>query len=69
MRQTTQTDNRECILMSGAKDAFHLVYNVQMSAEESDTAEVTLYGEIVDNMPSYWKYFYPEDKSGAEFKK
>ena len=69
MRQITQTDSREHILMSVAKDAFHLAYNVKMSAEDSDTAEVTLYGEIVENMPSYYKYFYPEDKSGAEFKK
>lgn len=57
------------IVMSAAKDAFHLVYNVSMSAEADDTAEVTLYGEIVENMPCYWKYFYPEDKSGSEFKK
>ena len=44
MRQITQTDSREHILMSVAKDAFHLAYNVKMSAEDSDTAEVTLYG-------------------------
>ena len=61
VRQTTDTDSQKCILMSVAKDAFHLAYNVKMSAEDSDTAEVTLYGEIVENMPSFYKYFYPED--------
>ena len=48
-------------------DIFTLGYKVRMS-EEADTAEVSLYGQIVENMPKWWKWS-EEDKSAAEFKK
>lgn len=51
------------------KDIFKIGYSVKMSAESDDTAEVMLYGEIVGDVPSYWNYFYPEDKNASIFKK
>lgn len=51
-----------------ARDIFRLAYNVRMQAENSDTAEVMLYGEIVENMPQWWRWS-EEDKSAAEFDK
>jgi ATP-dependent protease ClpP protease subunit len=39
-----------------------------MEAENSDTAEVMLYGEIVEDGPKWWKWS-EEDKSAADFDK
>lgn len=50
------------------RDIFRLAYNVHMEAENSDTAEVMLYGEIVEDGPKWWKWS-EEDKSAAEFDK
>ena len=50
------------------KDIFRLAYNVHMEAEDSDTAEVMLYGEIVEDGPKWWKWS-EEDKSAADFDK
>ncbi|MBR3503709.1 MAG: Clp protease ClpP [Clostridia bacterium] len=50
------------------RDIFRLAYNVHMEAENSDTAEVMLYGEIVEDGPKWWKWS-EEDKSAADFDK
>lgn len=50
------------------RDIFRLAYNVHMEAENSDTAEVMLYGEIVEDGPKWWKWS-DEDKSAADFDK
>jgi len=49
-------------------DIFRLSYSLRMSAEESDTAELMLYGEIIQDMPEAWKWS-KEDKSAADFDK
>jgi len=50
------------------RDLFKLDFDVRMSADTSDTAEVRLYGTIINDMPENWK-FSKEDKSAAEFDK
>lgn len=50
------------------RDIFRLAYNVHMEAEGGDTAEVMLYGEIVEDGPKWWKWS-EEDKSAADFDK
>ena len=50
------------------RDIFRLGYSVRMSAEDSDTAELMLYGQIVEDGPKWWKWS-EEDKSAAEFDK
>ena len=50
------------------RDIFRLAYNVHMEAENSDTAEVMLYGEIVEDGPKWWKWS-EEDKSASDFDK
>ena len=50
------------------RDIFRLGYSVNMAAEESDTAEIMLYGQIVEDGPKWWKWS-EEDKSAAEFDK
>ena len=62
-------ENTNAVYLMAPKDIFKLSYNVKMSADEEDTAEVMLYGEIVGDIPSYWNYFYPEDKNASLFKK
>ena len=49
-------------------DIFRLGYKVSMAATETDTAELMLYGQIVEDGPKWWKWS-EEDKSAAEFKK
>ena len=49
-------------------DIFRLGYTIKMAAETEDTAEVMLYGQIVEDGPKWWKWS-EEDKSAAEFKK
>lgn len=50
------------------RDIFRLAYDVHMLAGESDTAEAMLYGEIIQDCPSAWKWS-EEDKSAADFDK
>lgn len=50
------------------RDIFRLGYSVRMTAEDSDTAELMLYGQIVEDGPKWWKWS-EEDKSAAEFDK
>lgn len=47
---------------------FRLAYDVKMSAEATDTAEVMLYGEIIEDGPKWWKWS-EEEKSAKEFDK
>lgn len=47
-------------------DMFRLSYSVRMMAESE--AEVSLYGEIISDMPD-WARWSKEDKSAADFKK
>lgn len=61
------TEARQAIYLASARDIFRFGYNVKMLAEESDTAEVMLYGQIVEDGPKWWKWSQ-EDKSAAEFK-
>ena len=61
--------NENAVYLMVPKDIFKIGYSVKMSAESDDTAEVMLYGEIVGDVPSYWNYFYPEDKNASIFKK
>ena len=56
------------IFLKAARDIFRLGYSVKMEAEGSDTAEVMLYGQIVEDGPEWWKWS-KEDKSAADFKK
>lgn len=51
-----------------ARDIFRLGYSVRMAAENSDTAEIMLYGQIVEDGPKWWKWS-EEDKSAADFDK
>ena len=50
------------------RDIFRLAYSVNMLANTEDTAEVMLYGEIVQDGPEWWKWS-KEDKSAADFDK
>lgn len=52
-------------------EAFRLAYDVRMEAESTDTAEVLLYGEIMQNEPELWKKWLwtSEDKCAADFNK
>ena len=59
---------RNAIFLKSTRDIFRLAYDIRMSAEESDTAELMLYGEIIQNSPEWWKWS-KEDKSAADFKK
>ena len=61
--------NENAVYLMVPKDIFKIGYSEKMSAESDDTAEVMLYGEIVGDVPSYWNYFYPEDKNASIFKK
>lgn len=51
------------------RDIFKLAYDVRMSAEQSDLAEVMLYGEIVQDYPEWLKKEYPNDQSASDFDK
>lgn len=46
------------------RDIFRLGYNFRMEAD--DSAELMLYGEIIQDMPEAWKWS-KEDKSAADF--
>lgn len=50
------------------RDIFQLAYSVQMNAESSDTAEIMLYGQIIQDTPEAWKWS-KEDKSAVDFDK
>lgn len=51
------------------KDMFKIGYDVKMSANDAEEAEVLLYGEIITDVPNEnWKWS-KEDKSAIDFKK
>ena len=50
------------------RDAFMLRYSARMLKDKQDTAEVTLYGEIISDVKDAYKWS-SEDKSAADFKK
>lgn len=51
-----------------SRDIFRLAYDVKMQAGTNDTAEIMLYGQIIQDGPKWWKWSQ-EDKSAAEFDK
>ena len=51
------------------RDIFHIAHSVRMSAEQSDLAEVMLYGEIVQDYGKWYKEEYPNDQSASDFDK
>lgn len=51
------------------RDAFRFAYKINMSATDSTQAEMTLYGEIVQDYGKWFKENYPEDKSASDFRK
>lgn len=51
------------------RDVFRLAYRAQMSADDGDTGEVMLYGEIVQDYGKWWKDQYPNDRCASDFDK
>ena len=51
------------------RDIFRLAFRANMSAEEDDTGELMLYGEIIPDMSAMYKGQYPNDKSASDFDK
>lgn len=51
-----------------ARDMFKLSSTVRMLSGTTDTAEVMIYGEIIEDTPAWWKWS-EQDKSAAELDK
>jgi len=51
------------------RDCFKFAYNISMSASDTTSAEMTLYGEIVQDYGKWYKENYPEDKSASDFRR
>ena len=51
------------------REVFHLAHSVRMSAEDTELAEVMLYGEIVPDYGKWYKEYYPNDRCAADFDK
>lgn len=51
------------------RDVFRLAFRAGMSADDSDTGELMLYGEIVQDYSKWYKEQYPNDKSASDFDK
>ena len=49
------------------RDIFHLAYRANMSADDPETGEIMLYGEIVQDMGKFWREYFPNDKCAADF--
>lgn len=49
------------------REVFHLAHKIRMSAEDSESAELMLWGEIIPDLPKYYKEQYPNDKSSSDF--
>ena len=56
------------VMMSTRPDLFKIGFSCSMSAEDKDTGEIKLYGQIISNMPDTWKYD-DQDKSAEDFDK
>ena len=50
------------------REIFRLAWDARMSADAGDTAEVMLFGKIIENTPEAWKCA-KEDQSAMDFKK
>lgn len=55
--------------MTVNRDCFKFAYNINMSASDATSAEMTLYGEIVQDYGKLYKENYPEDKSASDFRR
>ena len=51
------------------RDVFRLAFRAGMSADDSETGELMLYGEIVQDYSKWYKEQYPNDKSASDFDK
>ena len=51
------------------RDAFRIAFRASMSADDSDTGELMLYGEIVQDYSKWYKEQFPNDKSASDFDK
>ncbi len=51
-----------------ARDMFKLSYSAKMLSGSTDTAEIMIYGEIIEDAPNWWKWS-EQDKSAAELDK
>lgn len=51
------------------RDVFRLAYSTRMSAEDKETGELMLYGEIVQDYGKYYKENYPDDKCASDLDK
>lgn len=51
------------------RDMFRLKFSIRQSADGSDTAELMLWGEIVQDYGKFYKEVFPDDKTSADFKK
>ena len=52
-----------------SRDLFRFGYSINMNAEDNTQADMTLYGEIVQDYSKWYKEQYPEDKSASDFRK
>lgn len=64
----SEKNTGKAMFLAATRDIFRLGYDIKMAAEETETAEILLYGEIVEDGPKWWKWS-EEDKSAADFKK
>ncbi len=51
------------------RDVFRLACRAQMSAEDKETGELMLYGEIVQDYGKYYKENHPDDKCASDLDK
>ena len=49
------------------REILRIAHSVRMSTEDTELAEVMLYGEIVQDYSKYYKEQYPNDKSASDF--
>lgn len=52
-----------------ARNVFRLAFRANMSTDDSETGELMLYGEIVQDYSKWYKEQYPNDKSASDFDK
>lgn len=52
-----------------ARNVFRLAFRANMSTNDSETGELMLYGEIVQDYSKYYKEQHPNDKSASDFDK
>lgn len=52
-----------------ARNVFRLAFRANMSTDDSETGELMLYGEIVQDYSNLYKEMHPNDKSASDFDK